>query len=304
MDLNFNGIIQHPDDQIITLSSKNVIVIQTIDTHINSILHLTRNKEMFQLIKNPQFYKRLSVKEQLNFFIKWYDSPVSLKDILTQFHLLDEQNTRIQKLKTEMIQRLSFAQTAIATTEYVVAFNPFIEASNENIHLFHKLINQLKHAKRSLMVVTSRIEDAFIIQPNILTLKASGLEKILTESTSDEASISAILPSKLKVKLDDKTIFVTIQDIEYIESHDGKVIIMIEQEKFLYDSTLSKAEILLQDQGFYRCHRSYVVNLNKISEIINWSKNTYSIVLDNVNQDKIPLSRTKYADIQDRIVKL
>ena len=99
MDLNFNGIIQHPDDQIITLSPKNVIVIQTIDTHINSILHLTRNKEMFQLIKNPQFYKRLSVKEQLNFFIKWYDSPVSLKDILTQFHLLDEQNTRIQKLK-------------------------------------------------------------------------------------------------------------------------------------------------------------------------------------------------------------
>lgn len=79
---------------------------------------------------------------------------------------------------------------------------------------------------------------------------------------------------------------------------------MMEQERFVYDSTLSYAEELLKTHSFYRCHRSSVVNLNKVREIINWSKNTYSIVRDNVNQDKIPLSKTKYSQIQDLLVNL
>lgn len=162
----------------------------------------------------------------------------------------------------------------------------------------------MKHAARSTMVFTLRIEDAFIVQPNIWTLKSSGLDPIITEATNYEENSTETIPSKLKVKIEDKTIFVNIEDIEYIESHDGKVIIMIEQETFVNDSILSNAENTLKAHGFYRCHRSYVVNQHKVREIINWSKITYSIVLDNFNQDKIPLSRTNYTQSQDLLVKL
>lgn len=53
----------------------------------------------------------------------------------------------------------------------------------------------------------------------------------------------------------------------------------------------------IKDAGFYRCHRSYLVNLHKVKEIINWSKNSYSVVIRNSTEDKIPLSRTKYSEI-------
>ena len=223
--------------------------------------------------------------------------------------LLEGQNIRIQILKPEIIQRISFIHALLTSEAVIVTFNPFIHSSNENIHLFHKLIEQLKHANlkhanRKLLVITSRIEDAFIVQPNIWSLKSTGLEQIITEENELETNDSAKNPSKIKVKVEDKTIFVDIEAIEYVESHDGKVVIMIEQERYIYDSTLANAESLLKDAGFYRCHRSYLVNLHKVKEIINWSKNSYSVVIRNSTEDKIPLSRTKYSEIQELLINL
>ena len=54
---------------------------------------------------------------------------------------------------------------------------------------------------------------------------------------------------KIKVKAHDKTIFVTIEDIEYLESMDGKVYINLGSQKLVMETTL---------QGFDQLHRSMV----------------------------------------------
>jgi len=47
-------------------------------------------------------------------------------------------------------------------------------------------------------------------------------------------------------------------------------------------------DVRLQPYNFFRCHRSYLVNLKHIKEIIP-SGRTYQIILD--SEDNIPLSR-------------
>src|SRR5699024_11667078 len=86
---------------------------------------------------------------------------------------------------------------------------------------------------------------------------------------------------KVKVKAEDKTLFVNISNIEYEKSNERKVFINISREKFVMESTLQEAEKKLGSHGFYRCHRSYIVNLHKVREIITWAKNTYSVVIEN-----------------------
>lgn len=304
MEINFKSVIQSNEDQMIQLSVENPTVIHTNNKNFDALEQLIRHENIFQLQTNQQFFKRLTAKEQVKFLVKWYGSSLNIDDLLAQFMLLEEQNIRIQILKPEIIQRISFIHALLTSEAVIVTFNPFIHSSDENIHLFHKLIEQLKHANRKLLVIASRIEDAFIVQPNIWGLKSTGLEQIITEENELETNDSAKIPSKIKVKVEDKTIFVDIEAIEYVESHDGKVVIMIEQERYIYDSTLANAELLLKDAGFYRCHRSYLVNLHKVKEIINWSKNSYSVVIRNSTEDKIPLSRTKYSEIQKLLINL
>ena len=72
----------------------------------------------------------------------------------------------------------------------------------------------------------------------------------------------------------------------------------------MMETTLQNAEDELSGHGFYRCHRSYIVNLHKVKEIITWSKNAYSVIIDNNEESKIPLSRAKYNEIQERLITL
>lgn len=67
MEIKFKEIIQHQSDQIMTFTPDDVVVIQTSNHHFDAIICLTCNDATFQMIRNPQFYKRLSEKNTSNF---------------------------------------------------------------------------------------------------------------------------------------------------------------------------------------------------------------------------------------------
>ena len=48
---------------------------------------------------------------------------------------------------------------------------------------------------------------------------------------------------------------------------------------------------------FFKTHRSYIVNVSKINEIIPWFNNTYKLKLDDINSE-IPVSRSKIKDFR------
>ena len=65
--------------------------------------------------------------------------------------------------------------------------------------------------------------------------------------------------------------------------------------------TLQELEKRLRAYGFYRCHRSYIVNLQKVREIITWTKNSYSLKLNVGEGTVVPLSRSKLSELKELI---
>ena len=49
---------------------------------------------------------------------------------------------------------------------------------------------------------------------------------------------------------------------------------------FVCALTLSELEVRLTGFGFFRCHRSYLVNLQRVREVITWTRNSFSLILD------------------------
>lgn len=78
------------------------------------------------------------------------------------------------------------------------------------------------------------------------------------------------------------------RQINYIESNLRKVVIHTKKEQFEIYSTMSYIENLL-GRGFYRCHRGYLVNMNKIK-----GYNRQSITL--TDGTVLLLSKPKYPD--------
>lgn len=57
--------------------------------------------------------------------------------------------------------------------------------------------------------------------------------------------------------------------------------------------TLEELLELLDPATFWRAHRSYVVNINHIKEVVPWFKSSYQLRMDDKKQTEIPVSRTQ-----------
>jgi len=77
--------------------------------------------------------------------------------------------------------------------------------------------------------------------------------------------------NKLPVKIGNKTLFIKNQDIMYVVASGSYVEIFIENKKFLQRGSVSNLMEQLNSKYFIRIHRSTVINLNFIQELINSS---------------------------------
>ena len=49
----------------------------------------------------------------------------------------------------------------------------------------------------------------------------------------------------------------------------------------------------LDQTTFWRAHRSYLVNINRIREVVPWFKSSYQLRMDDKKQTEIPVSRAQ-----------
>ncbi|MDG0873430.1 LytTR family transcriptional regulator DNA-binding domain-containing protein [Paenibacillus thiaminolyticus] len=84
----------------------------------------------------------------------------------------------------------------------------------------------------------------------------------------------------------------------YIESQDRVAHLHVQSGDYPCSMTLQELEQKLKPFGFFRCHRSYLVNLQRVREVIIWSRNSYSLVLDDEKKSTVPLSKSKYEEMK------
>ena len=88
------------------------------------------------------------------------------------------------------------------------------------------------------------------------------------------------------------------EEISLIRAEQQKVIISTNKGEFETNTPLKDLEQKLKDQGFLRTHKSFIVNISKIREIIPWFNDTFILTLDNCSQKEIPVSRHYLPDFK------
>lgn len=106
-----------------------------------------------------------------------------------------------------------------------------------------------------------------------------------------------VISDKITLWKNDKMFVVNVEDISYCEVHEREVCVLSKNEKYLVNSTITEFQKKLPPDKFFRCHRSYIVNLDQISEIIPWFNNTYMLKIKGVLEN-IPVSRNKISEFK------
>jgi two-component system LytT family response regulator len=92
---------------------------------------------------------------------------------------------------------------------------------------------------------------------------------------------------------------IPIQDVDYIEAYDDYVKIYQGKKYILKKQTMNHFEQVLPKDQFIRIHRSYILNVNELTKIESYEKNSYVAILK--SGTSIPISRSSYSDLKVRL---
>lgn len=163
-----------------------------------------------------------------------------------------------------------------------------------------KIINRFK-VKPEIIFVSAHREyahDAFEVEAFDYLLKPYSTDRITRLLMKLENKLSNmgeqaknLKDGKITLNNGEKILVLKMEDITFVRANERKTEVFFKNEKFNANIKFSDLEEKINSKNFFKSHRSYLVNLDKIKEIDLWFNNTFLLTMENTNE-KVPVSRS------------
>jgi two-component system LytT family response regulator/two-component system response regulator LytT len=110
----------------------------------------------------------------------------------------------------------------------------------------------------------------------------------------------AAQPVKLLVKSQSRMFLVDAEEMIYASIQDGEITIFARDFEGVSNyRTIEELAASLDNDTFWRAHRSYLVNMNHIKEVVPWFKSSYMLKMNDKRASEIPVSRAQTRRLRD-----
>ncbi|MEB1807233.1 MAG: LytTR family DNA-binding domain-containing protein [Bacillaceae bacterium] len=121
------------------------------------------------------------------------------------------------------------------------------------------------------------------------------------ERLKQEDKIDQVSPiARLAVEDEGRIVYLPPSDIVYLYREERETIICTKDRRFSLKTPIKELEEKLKGYPFFRTHKSYLVNLDKIEELIPWFNGAYQLKVEG-KQDEIPVSRNYVKSLRERL---
>jgi two-component system response regulator LytT len=118
------------------------------------------------------------------------------------------------------------------------------------------------------------------------------LEQLVNQLVATKQAPST--PVKLLVKSQQKMLLVDGEDLVYASIQDGLISVMARDAEGTSNyRTLEELHEALESESFWRPHRSCLVNIHHINEVVPWFKSSYMLKMNDKKSTEIPVSRAQ-----------
>ncbi|TCL63805.1 LytTR family two component transcriptional regulator [Hydrogenispora ethanolica] len=143
--------------------------------------------------------------------------------------------------------------------------------------------------------------DAFELNVYDYLLKPLRAERLLKTVNRLAGELRPAALEAITVWENDRFVVLKPEQIVYCYTSGNKTLIKSKDGQFSSMNTLSSFEQKLGRFSFFRTHKSFLVNLKDIKEIIPWFNHTYNLVMNGYESDEVPVSRTHLKDFKQRM---
>lgn len=249
------------------------------------------------LFEEDGLYERQTVLENLAFHCQLYGLPRNRAEtVMAKIGLGDHARMRTDKLASGMKRRLAFGRAILHEPEGLILVEPYARCDQGSLSLISQLIQQFAQEGGTTLILANDTANLLPICQVIYMMEGG---RIVEGQRPQDESSSPKMPFKVPVRLEGRVALINPADILFADVEDGKACVQTGDGRLTTQFTLSELEDRLGRSGFFRAHRSYLVNLQHVKEVIPYTRDSFSLLLDDGASTEIPLSKSAANELRD-----
>lgn len=267
----YNGELFLPKIELNMTPNQSVGIITDLKRKRLLMNQLGDHSQYYLFRAGQNEYMRLSVEELITFLIRITERYERAASLIDYFALKEERKVKIKDLSSSKRMYVTLLRVFFAYQPTLVLEEPYFYLEEQDCRQLKRILDDLSQEKQ-ILILTSNLEDALISCDAIYRLNESGFHPLDIRDfdedkqevqKQDEANITL---QKISTKRNDKVILFNPPEIDFIESVEGSILVHVGGENYDCALTLTELEQRLLNFGFFRCHRSYIVNLQKVRD--------------------------------------
>lgn len=254
------------------------------------------SRQVGVLFAEDNVYQRQTALGNLRFDCRLRRLPKSrASEVLAQVGLADHADVRADDLPTSLLRRLAFGRAILHKPTILLLAEPLARCDDSSVSLLSRIMHQLAADGVAILIFAQDATNLAPLCDMVYRLDQGRVVQAYDPREEGRPDIPFVIPARLEGKV----ALVDPVDIWYVFAQDDRTFLQTAEGALPTQFTLAELEKRLARSGFFRAHRSYLVNLQRVREVSPYTRDTYSLKLKDHAGTEIPLSKSAARELRE-----
>ena len=256
-------------------------------------------KDVGAVLQNEGYYDYMTVNSYLKLFAGLSGSDVTLDSAVRTMQLDGFLYCKIKSLTPSQKYRVSLAREIIMDRDILFLQEPVLGTDRDSVQPMIQWIESCGDQGKKVITTSQSLKHVYMLPGRHFFVDEEHAEELPENIFSKQEQSGPYMAEKIPARMGDKILLFDPDEIDYIESMQGKNYLHVRQARFQCSMTMDELCSKLKKVGFFRSHRSYIVNMQRVSEVMKWTKNSYSLRMKGGEEENIPLSKGRIEELKE-----
>lgn len=276
----------------------------TSDELLEELQSRWRGRRSAYLLESDRGYERDTVRNYLKLFASIAGGAVTADEAIAHFGLKEVADTKIAALDHEHVVLVNFARMSLFEPEVCFCERPLADLSPSARRVVLTWIDERIQAGCTFITTLEPLREALLL-PGTALWEEDG-RYFVVEQDEEEAEGAQeptfvgdeVRVCKIPAKTDIATLLFDPRDIDFVESMNKANYVSVRSTLYQTTLTMDELEAELVRFGFFRCHRSYIVNVQKVAKVERYTRNSFNLTLNDAAHSSVPLAKGRAEEMR------
>lgn len=256
-------------------------------------------------LETDRGFERNSVASHLRFYGSIARSNVHHEDAISHFNLRGVAKRKMGGLAPSTLALVNLARASLFEPEICFLERPLsdLDAEGRSIALAW-IADRMEQGCRFITTVEPLREA--LLMPGVACWHEEGRFIAVDQDDGEDEDGGAAYEGdevhvlKIPAHTETATLLFDPRDIDFAESMNKATYLVVRGERYQTPRTMDELEHELSRAGFFRCHRSFLVNVQKVAKVERYTRNSFNLTLGDAAHTSIPLAKGRAEQMRER----